>query len=238
MANSQCGTGSWEADAAYGGRPDSESQSTNRHGHSVRRGKWTEPPQPHEVPTTRLGSGRWVTEVSSEDSQHADWSHQEYPSPHHHALQDQDQQQWACPSGHACGPPIRKLGTTVILWNLPDRCNLASVLKLWPVDGTFNYLEVPFSASEKCHKGRALFNFVSHEVAMRFVNEQNGRWVCESQTAPLEVCLARIQGLMMLLERFQGKNNQKLDDHGYLPMIFDGKKQLCTKDVLTMLFHQ
>jgi len=141
-------------------------------------------------------------------------------------------------SHSARGYTPSKQGTTVIVWNLPENSDVTSVLKFWPADGTFNYLEVPFSTSEKCHKGRAIINFVTHELAMRFVNRWNGHWMRQSQGAPLEVRLARIQGLLSLFSRFKGKDIQKLNRHSCLPLIFHGMKWLNTLDVLTMLLHQ
>jgi len=232
-----------EAVAAYGGWPDSGSRSSNEAGQAVYGGTWGQAPQPHEVPSARLGrgqwhqsvrlgtstenqleaSGRWALGTSSERYQRTDWGNQEQTTE-------------AFPARDAGRPTIPKQGTTLIVWHLPDTLNLAGVLKLWPVDGTFNYLEVPFSASEKCHKGRALVNFVSRKVAMRFMTRWNGQWVHRSQQEPLEIRVANLQRLRNLLPRFQNKDIEKLDRHGCLPLICDGMRRLNTKDVLTMLF--
>mmetsp|Transcript_843 Transcript_843/g.2296 ORF Transcript_843/g.2296 Transcript_843/m.2296 type:complete len:126 (+) Transcript_843:53-430(+) len=53
-------------------------------------------------------------------------------------------------------PEATLQGTTIIIWHLPEHFDVSRVLQVWPIDGTFNYLEVPFSASEQCHKGRAI----------------------------------------------------------------------------------
>lgn len=120
---------------------------------------------------------------------------------------------------------------------MPDAISLAGALELWPIDGTFNYLEVPFSVSES-HKGRSVINFVSYDVAMRFVNTWNGKWVHQAQKQPLEIRLARIQGLRGLLQRFQGKDLQQLDSQGCLPLICNCTRRLNTQDVLAVLFDE
>jgi len=235
--NSHCSKGSMHAVAASGGRP--EGSSSKGAGHTAYGGKW-KPPQPHEVPSTRLGRGQQHQSCqppTDEGSQPADVGQRERPSPWHPDSQFQDKQHLPCPLGHGYGPPLPQQGTTVIVWHLPERFDLACVLDLWPMDGTFNYLEVPFSASERCHKGRAIINFASCSMARRFVSKWKGRWVHGSQKEPLEVRLAHIQGLRRLLERFQGKNIQKLDSHGCLPLVCNGTTRLNTRDVLTMLFR-
>jgi len=208
------------ADAAHGGWPDHASQSRNG-AIQVAPGRiWIEAPQPQQVPSTRLGRV---------------WQHQAF-RPVRSIANQPEMSDGHLAHGDAPSPP--KQGTTVIVWNLPDGYNVDSVLTLWPVDGTFNYLEVPFSASEKCYKGRVIINFVNREVAMRFVNTWNGRWMHHFQRAPLEMCLARVQGLMRLVQRFRHKDIQKLNRHDCLPMMWHGMKRLNTKDALTMLFHQ
>mmetsp|Transcript_17940 Transcript_17940/g.37312 ORF Transcript_17940/g.37312 Transcript_17940/m.37312 type:complete len:223 (-) Transcript_17940:364-1032(-) len=214
-------TPSPRADANSGGWPGQESQSSNGVSQAAPGGSWIEAPQPHEVPSTRLGRV---------------WQHQACQPVR--TIQNQAQMSDGSHSAPGYAPSLPEQGTTVIVNHLPDRYDVTSVLKLWPADGTFNYLEVPFSASEKCYKGRAIIHFVTHELAMRFVNTWNGRWMHPSQRAPLEVSLARIQGLFTLILRFQGKDIQKLNKHGRLPLIFDGMKWLKTVDVFTMLFHQ
>lgn len=126
----------------------------------------------------------------------------------------------------------------MIVWHLPNGYDLARVLKLWPLDGTFNYLEVPYSASERCLKGRAIINFVSRELATDFRSKWNGLWVHHSQEARLDICEAHVQGLGNLLERFLRKDITKLHNHGRLPLLCKGVKRLNTEEVLTMLFNE
>jgi len=242
--------GKWYVEAD-GGCSQSDSWATN----GARGGRWLHAPEPHQVPLTKLGKGRrhqscqagthaekqpqrcgrWAPKGSPDGTDHMNSGQLEleHVLTRRTILQAQD---WSC-SGWVHGEPTPEQGTTIIVWNLPEELNLAGVLKLWPVDGTFNYLEVPFSASEKRHKGRALFNFVSEEAAMLFVSKWNRQWLHPSQKAPLEIRQAQIQGIQQLLFRFQGKDIDKLDHHGCLPLICDHTLRLNTKSLLTMLFQ-
>lgn len=134
-------------------------------------------------------------------------------------------------------PQMPEQCTTVIVKNYNGPFGSARLLSLWAPNGAFDYVEVPYAASDKCFKEFVIINFVTPECAASFAKVWNGQFVHRSQKLALKVCPFYIQGVGALLERFRGKDLRKLKKHGHLPMLFDGTARLDTMHVLELLFQ-
>mmetsp|Transcript_99098 Transcript_99098/g.263343 ORF Transcript_99098/g.263343 Transcript_99098/m.263343 type:complete len:215 (-) Transcript_99098:71-715(-) len=128
--------------------------------------------------------------------------------------------------------------TTWVVRNFPGPYSAAHVLDVWPVEGAFRYIEIPYDVAAAAFKGFVVIDFETPELGHHFAAAWDGRFLTDIQRSPLRVRPGRIQGPLALLERFRGKNLQKLSNHRHLPLLFSGTLRLSTRDVLQSLFGQ
>lgn len=97
--------------------------------------------------------------------------------------------------------------TTLAVRNIPARCNVAWLVKIWPPSFSYNLIYLPFSRSVGKNRGHAFINFVSWQKATNFVQRWQGRRVVEkSRTKPLDMITAHAQGFEETLRLFKAHN--------------------------------
>jgi len=131
-----------------------------------------------------------------------------------------------------------QVNTTVFIRCFPGPFAKSFLFTLWPPDGSYNYMEIPFRASSGSFKGHVVINFVSAALAHQFFENWHGQYVHRTQPFPLNVTYSFIQGLPALLERFRSKDINRLAKHGHLPMLFHGTERVDFKYVARLLFNE
>lgn len=118
--------------------------------------------------------------------------------------------------------------TTVIVRNLPSRCTQDQLTKLWPCNGTYDWLVLPYNSKQHRFSRYAFINFTSKAALQDFVQKWQGALLPEAlygwKTAlPLEIKVARVQGLLLNfvhhMARIDGKPCPR-------PVIFRGNEQV------------
>merc|ERR1712228_1090457 len=71
--------------------------------------------------------------------------------------------------------PVKSPMTTLVVQNLPGRYTRADVLQAWPVDGSYDYMHLPYNLLQKRPLGYVFINFVTHELAAAFQKTWHGR---------------------------------------------------------------
>lgn len=140
-------------------------------------------------------------------------------------------------------PPLKPLRplppgtTTLVVRNIPARFNQERMLQEWPLDGTFNFLYLPYNALERRPKGYAFINFLTPELALAFQREWHGNYLSETgRTKHLDVAASVVQGVREILETLLVKDFEKLGKRGNLPALFFGTRRVNTEEVLKCMW--
>lgn len=113
--------------------------------------------------------------------------------------------------------PLLEDATTLIVRNIPARCTQATLLDLWPPNGVYNLIHLPFDHKRKCHVGKAVINFVSHAAALDFRMKWQGETlVPKAKVKKLSIAVADVQGFREYLENLlpswrSGRMKNKVD---------------------------
>jgi len=104
----------------------------------------------------------------------------------------------------------------------------------WPVDGTYDFLYLPFSLKQKRAAGFAFVNFITHEAAVDFYSRWHGKSLRDQGTAKrLSIGTAETQGLegnLRLLAACSRIKNSK-----YLPSVFNGIDEVPLEEMLEQI---
>lgn len=133
--------------------------------------------------------------------------------------------------------PIGKSITTLVIQNLPGRYTQDDMLAMWPVDGTYDYLHVPYNLLQKRPLGYVFINFLTNELAVAFQRKWHGRSLPGSSSArkPLDVAAADIQGKQENLELIKSRKVNQLSKAGFLPIVLQNGLRLDSKAILNDL---
>lgn len=85
--------------------------------------------------------------------------------------------------------------TTVIIRNIPTRCTQDILLTYWPPDGSYDFLFFPYSVKQRRPSKYVFINFTSQEAKVAFYSRWNRQFLSEKTEKPLDIGVARIQGL-------------------------------------------
>lgn len=96
----------------------------------------------------------------------------------------------------APGPPPFWL-TTLIVRHLPPRCSQEQLLHVWPQDGSYDFLFLPYSVKQRRAARYAFINCTSAVAAKALFERWNNTWLPGSPegSMPLQVSEANVQGL-------------------------------------------
>lgn len=130
---------------------------------------------------------------------------------------DADARQGVAPTTALKSEPLPHGVTTLIVRNIPARCTQASLLDLWPPEGVYNLLHLPYDHRRKCHVGKAMINFVSSMAAEAFRAKWQGGLVSpKAKVKKLSMVAADVQGLRGYLDNLlplwrSGRMKNKID---------------------------
>jgi len=113
--------------------------------------------------------------------------------------------------------------TTLVIRNVPSRYTKENLLHLWPPDGTFDFLYLPFNRKQRRTAGYLFMNFTSHDAAVAFYKKWHGKQLHDQGTArKLSIRAAEIQGLEENLRHLIDANVHQNTNPKYLPIVFSG----------------
>lgn len=110
--------------------------------------------------------------------------------------------------------PMTQNATTAIIRNVPARCSQARLLKMWPPEGSYNLLYLPYCFKSRRGAGFALVNFTSHAAMLDFRETWHGSVLLpEASAKPLDVVMAEVQGLESNLMQMRASNKMNRIKH-------------------------
>jgi hypothetical protein len=129
--------------------------------------------------------------------------------------------------------PSSNVLTTVIVQNIPKSYTQPMLLEVWPPDGTYDFLYLPFSFNEKCNFGYAFMNFVTHEDAKCFINAWRNQSLLERdgygqqiEGLSLSIDFASLQGRDKIIHRLLKSKARRIKNVNYQPVIFNGMQRV------------
>jgi len=134
------------------------------------------------------------------------------------------------------GNPARILPhgtTTIVVRNIPARFSQEGLLQLWPADGKYNLMYVPFNFQMRRRSGMAIINMISCESAAQFTATWHGQKLLQGRSGKgLDIGAAVHQGFIENLKYLKKLNVSKIRNNDFLPMAFKGARQLDIKALL------
>jgi len=126
--------------------------------------------------------------------------------------------------------------TTLVVRNVPSRYTKEDLLHLWPPDGTFDFLYLPFNRKQRRTAGYLFMNFTSHDAAVAFYKEWHGKQLHEEGPArKLSIRAAEIQGLEENLRHLIDANVHQNTNPKYLPSVFSGVHELLFTELVEQM---
>lgn len=123
--------------------------------------------------------------------------------------------------------------TTLVVQNLPGRYTREDVLKTWPVDGSYDYMHLPYNLLQKRPLGYFFINFKTHELAAAFQQKWHGKALPNGgNRKPLDIGHAEVQGRQANLELLKTRKIGHLEKAGFLPLVLRGTTVLDCKGIL------
>jgi len=117
--------------------------------------------------------------------------------------------------------------TTLIVRNIPARYTKEMLLREWPVDGTFDFLYLPFCFRRVRSAGFLFINFTSSTAASAFHSQWHGQSL-RHQVSPAKLCIvaAEVQGLEKNVWHLINCRIARIKNPKYLPSVFDGLQEV------------
>lgn len=116
--------------------------------------------------------------------------------------------------------------TTLMIQNIPARCSTEDLLEIWPSNGSYDLLYLPFSKKQRRPSGYAFVNFTSHEAAVVFRKRWQGASLDESKGSKrkrLNMFASADQGFEENVRRCAAA---VIVHDKYLPVIFLGSTRV------------
>jgi len=135
-------------------------------------------------------------------------------------------------AGASCEPSPSAPGdtggvTTLVIRNIPARYTKEILLQEWLVDGTFDFIYLPFSFKQKRTAGYAFVNFASSAAASAFQSQWHGRPLCaQVSSSKLSIGAAEVQGLEENVRHLINCKINRVKNPKYLPTVFDGLREI------------
>jgi len=126
--------------------------------------------------------------------------------------------------------------TTIVVRNVPARLSQEQLLQLWPPDGTYDLMYLPYSYQRQRRSGLVFINMISHEAALNFAAQWHGHTIENVSGAKrLDIGVAAVQGFIMNVKHLKASNIARLRNEQFLPVAFNGTQQLDFKSLLNGL---
>lgn len=121
--------------------------------------------------------------------------------------------------------------TTIVIRNVPARYTQDRLLEVWPPDGSYNFLYLPYSVRQKRGSGYVFINFCTHQAACDFWQKVQGTRLsgCEHLKS-LDVATADVQGLENNLRYWGDRKLNRINNANFLPIVFQGTKLVDFKE--------
>jgi len=136
----------------------------------------------------------------------------------------------------ASSKPMRTLPpgvTTIVVRNVPARFTQEQLLQLWPPDGTYDLIYLPYSMKRQSRSGLVFINMVSHEAALSFAATWHGHKIPNVIGAKrLHIGVAEVQGFIGNLKHFKASNIARMRCERFLPVAFKGTQRLDFRSLL------
>jgi len=116
--------------------------------------------------------------------------------------------------------------TTLVIRNIPARYTKVMLLQEWLVDGTFDFIYLPFSFKQKKTAGFVFLNFTSSAAASAFQSQWHGRPLCAEVSSKLSIGAAEVQGLEENVWHLIKCKINRVKNPKYLPSVFDGAREV------------
>jgi len=116
--------------------------------------------------------------------------------------------------------------TTLVIRNIPARYTKVMLLQEWLVDGTFDFIYLPFSFKQKRTAGYVFLNFTSSAAASAFQSQWHGRPLCAEVSSKLSIGAAEVQGLEENVWHLIKCKINRVKNPKYLPSVFDGAREV------------
>jgi len=126
--------------------------------------------------------------------------------------------------------------TTIVVRNVPARLSQKQLLQLWPPDGTYDLMYLPYSMRKQSRSGLVFVNMVTHEAALNFTAKWHGHKIANVVGAKrLRIGVAEVQGFVGNLQHFKASNVGRMHNEELLPVAFKGTQRLDFKSLLAGL---
>lgn len=120
--------------------------------------------------------------------------------------------------------------TTLMIRNIPARCSVQDLLDMWPPNGSYDLLHLPFSAKQHRPSGYAFVNFTSYEAAVAFRQCWNGTLLEKGgKSKRLSIMASATQGFE---ENILRCGSASIASERYVPVVFNGAAKLDFQAVL------
>jgi hypothetical protein len=121
------------------------------------------------------------------------------------------------PSDHDASIPFDV--RTLVIRNIPIGCTPAQLLALWPPQGLYNLLHLPYSNRQHRTVGYAFINFTSREALLWFSASWSG-CILRSDAKALDIRIAEVQGFEGNIEHMrQSGKIRSISDPDHMPII-------------------
>jgi len=132
------------------------------------------------------------------------------------------------PSSEASGPPI----TTLMLRGIPASCTHRELLRLWPMDGTWDLLYLPLRGSCAKARGYAFMNFTDEARAADFRRRWQGARLSPFSTgAGLDITQSSLQGFEANVQHLKSKPAGELKSRLSEPILVKHGRRVSLDEV-------
>lgn len=114
--------------------------------------------------------------------------------------------------------------TTLMVRNIPPKCTQESLLQVWPPDGSYDMLYLPFSFESRRNCSYAFVNFVTHAAATHFKEQWHKKYlgIAHGAKKALDIGFAVVQGRDENMRQFLKYKISRIKNMHYQPAIFEG----------------
>ena len=95
-------------------------------------------------------------------------------------------------------------------------------MRIWPADGSYNFLHLPLDMRNNRCSGCAFINLISRAAAFQFYSRWNGNRLpgMTHQGRPLTVRRSKAQGMIEVLDQCKRKRVGRLQNPKHIPIFF------------------
>lgn len=124
--------------------------------------------------------------------------------------------------------------TTLLVRRLSPRTTPEDLLNLLPLDGSIDFVHIPYNVKQRRRTRYAFINFTSHAAAQLFIARWSGRPLpAESKSGPpVELGFAVVQGLRANAEHHKCLARVR---EAYRPIVFRGRRRILFRQLLQEL---